>query len=89
MSTARAIAKSLVSAATGGNLRATIALLTFCTKQIGDGEEARVGQAGADDAEILDDFVNREIRRRTAAATSEKSNPETIEIRNPNNETGN
>ena len=39
ISKARAIAKSLVHAAAGGNLRATTALLAFFTKGLGDTDE--------------------------------------------------
>ena len=66
VSKARAIAKSLVRAAIDGNMRATIALLAFCVKNLGDAGEAQDQLATADDAEILNDYIDRELRRRAS-----------------------
>jgi hypothetical protein len=61
---ARAIAKSLVAAAIQGDLRAVTALLAFYAKIPGDRDEQHDLTVSAEDAEIVDDFIDRESRRR-------------------------
>jgi uncharacterized protein DUF5681 len=75
VSKARAIAKSLVRAAVGGNMRATTALLAFFAKTPSDADESTADVAAAEDAEILDDYIGRELRRR-AGNSSATDNPQ-------------
>ena len=62
VSKARAIAKSLVRAAVDGNMRATTALLAFFAKTPSDADEPTADVAAPEDAEILDDYIGRELR---------------------------
>jgi hypothetical protein len=72
ISNARKIARALVQAAVGGNMRATVALLTFTAKQHGDADIVDGPTSG--DAAILEDFLARELRRR-AQESGAKSDP--------------
>jgi Family of unknown function (DUF5681) len=88
ISNARAIAKSLIRAAVNGNLRATTALLAFCAKTSGETDEPTDDLAAPEDAEILDDFIGRELRRRASErdVTADDSPLDSHHERNPNNE---
>jgi Family of unknown function (DUF5681) len=88
ISKARAIAKSLVHAAAGGNLRATTALLAFFTKSLGDTDEPQGQEVAPEDAEIINAYVSRELRRRGNACDidAENSPTKSHEKRNADNE---
>lgn len=77
ISKARAIAKSLVGAAIDGNLRAATVLLALCSKGLGDADDAGDPANVPHDNDILDDYVNREIRRRASehAETNDSTTP--------------
>jgi hypothetical protein len=68
---ARAIAKSIVRAAAGGNMRATTALITLFARDPLDTEHAE--EATPEERGLLDDFVDREVRRRVAESSSNNS----------------
>jgi hypothetical protein len=88
ISQARAIAKSLVHAAAGGNLRATTALLAFFTKNPGDTDEPQGQEVAPEDAEIINAYVSRELLRRSNASNTDADNSPTTspEKRNDDNE---
>jgi len=65
-----AIAKKLVSLAMEGDLRATTAVLSFAA-DIESHDAA--DKEGAQDSEFIDNFVDREIRRRNANAKADGS----------------
>jgi uncharacterized protein DUF5681 len=65
ISKARAIARSLVNAAVSGNIRAASLLLSFCGRFAGDTNELPGQPAVPEDAEILEAYLDRELRRRT------------------------
>jgi hypothetical protein len=73
----RAFIKSLVAAAIKGDMRATNALVSFCTRSLGEGEDEDVKKAPtADDIDIVEAFVTRERkRRRSQEADTEHTNP--------------
>ena len=77
ISKARAIAKSLVHAAAGGNLRATTALLAFFTKSLGDTDEPQGQEVAPEDAEIINAYVSRELRRRSNTCDTDANNSPT------------
>ena len=63
----RAFVKALVAAAIKGDMRATTALVAFCTRAFGNEPEDNQSQSPTpDDLEILAEFVGREVRRRAA-----------------------
>jgi hypothetical protein len=63
----RAFVKALVSAAIRGDMRATSALVSFCTRAFGnEPEDAEPPPPTPDDLEILNEYVGREVRRRAA-----------------------
>jgi Family of unknown function (DUF5681) len=63
----RAFVKALVSAAIRGDMRATTALVSFCTRAFGnDPEDAEPPSPTPDDLEILNEYLGREVRRRAA-----------------------
>jgi hypothetical protein len=74
ISKARAIAKSLVQAAAGGNLRATIALLTFFTKSLGDTDEPQAQEVAPEDAEIINAYESRKLRGRSNTYDTDADN---------------
>ncbi len=74
ISKARAIAKSLVHAAAGGNLRAATALLAFFTKSLGDTDEPQSQEVAPEDAEIINAYVSRELRGRSNAGDTDADN---------------
>jgi len=65
ISKARAIARSLVNTAVGGNMRAVSLLLSFCGRIAGDTNELPGQAADPEDAEILKIHLDRELKRRT------------------------
>jgi uncharacterized protein DUF5681 len=65
ISKARAIAKSLVNAAVGGNLRASALLVSFCGRIAGDTNGLQGQAAEPEDVEILDNYLDRALKRRT------------------------
>jgi len=77
ISKARAIAKSLVRAAAGGNMRATTALLTLFAKGSGDITEPQDQMPTSEDNEILDDYIDREARRRANTCDATAYHPPT------------
>jgi len=77
ISKARAIAKSLVHAAAGGNLRATTALLAFFIKSLGDTDEPQSHEVTPEDAEIINAYESRELRRRSNACDIDADNSPT------------
>ena len=68
---ARAIAKELVRLAIGGDLRAASTVISFCAHCQSDGNEEPDAPTAADLA-VLNDFVEREIRRREVHCASKK-----------------
>lgn len=70
---ARAIAKAMVRAASAGNMRAMTALLSLFSRDAVDSNQP--DEISAEEHALLDDYVEREVRRRTAESSS-KSNPE-------------
>ena len=63
----RAFVKALVAAAIKGDMRAASALVSFCTRAFGnEPEDDHPPSPAPDDIEILDEFVDREVRRRAA-----------------------
>lgn len=61
----RAIAKTLVNAAIGGNMRAMSLYLSFRGRIAGDTNALHGEVAVPEDIEILDNYLDRELRRRT------------------------
>ena len=89
ISKARAIAKFLVRAAVDGNLRAATALLTFCGKQLAAADDGHDPTIATNDADILDDYVNRELRRRAShheVSTADNAQSDQSEQRSDSNE---
>jgi hypothetical protein len=73
----RAFVKALVAAAIKGDMRATSALVSFCTRAFGNEPEDDQPQSPApDDLEILNEFVGREVRRRAAQGADGDSAPQ-------------
>ena len=61
----RALIKALVAAAIKGDMRATTALVSFCTKAFSDKEDDQsITQPDPEDLDILEEFVGRKSRRR-------------------------
>jgi hypothetical protein len=61
----RALVKALVAAAIKGDMRATNALVSFCTKAFGDDEDSQpTTQADPKDVDLLKEFVDRDAKRR-------------------------
>ena len=69
---ARAIAKALVQAAAGGNLRATTTLLSLFARDPVDTQPT--DETTPEDRALLDEFVDRELRRRAGETSS--NNPD-------------
>ena len=67
----RALVKALVAAAIKGDMRATTALVSFCTKAFSDKEdEQSIAQPEPEDLEILEEFIGRESKRRRSKGGS-------------------
>jgi hypothetical protein len=61
----RALVKALVAAAIKGDMRATNALVSFCTKAFGDDEGSQpTTQTDPKDVDLLKEFVDRDAKRR-------------------------
>lgn len=60
----RAFVKALVAAAIKGDMRAAAALVSFCNRSFGKEPDDQAKVPAADDLEILDEYVRREVRRR-------------------------
>jgi hypothetical protein len=73
----RAFIKALVAAAIKGDMRATNALVSFCTKAFGSDEQENdvITAPNPEDLEILEAFVGRERKRRTAKHGGERHSP--------------
>lgn len=70
-----ALVKSLVAAAIHGDMRATNAIVAFSTKMLGgDDDSKNPTRSDADDQDIIDAFVNRELKRNRAKPTPTPSN---------------
>lgn len=70
----RAFIKALVAAAIKGDMRATNALVSFCTRSLGGQTDEDVNTApAADDIDIIEAFVARERKRRRTQAINAKS----------------
>ena len=67
ISKARAIVKVVANAAVGGNMRAVSLLLPYCGRIAGDTNELQSQVAVPEDTEILNNYLDRELRRRTNA----------------------
>jgi hypothetical protein len=64
----RALVKALVAAAIKGDMRAANAIVTFSNKSFAGAEDtAAATDAATDDQDIIDAFVERELKRRRAA----------------------
>jgi hypothetical protein len=60
----RAFVKALVAAAIKGDMRATNALVSFCTRTLSSEEQADITETvSTDDLEIIEAFVQRERKR--------------------------
>lgn len=70
----RAFIKALVAAAIKGDMRATNALVSFCTRSLGseDKEDANAAPI-AEDFDIIEAFVKRERKRHRSKLAEEKS----------------
>jgi hypothetical protein len=70
----RAFIKALVAAAIKGDMRATNALVSFCTRSLGEQVNEDVNPSpAADDIDIIEAFVARERKRRRTQAINAKS----------------
>ena len=70
----RAFIKALVSAAIKGDMRATTALVSFCTRSLGSENEEDVNASpAAEDVAIIEAFDKRERKRQRFKSMEEKS----------------
>jgi hypothetical protein len=70
----RAFIKALVAAAIKGDMRATSALVSFCTRSLGSEDEEDVNASSpAEDIDIIEAFVKRERQRRRSNPMEKKS----------------
>jgi hypothetical protein len=83
----RAILKTLVDEAVGGNMRAIAAVLSFCGRPRSDADE-QSGQERPEDREIVEDLVSRELRRRAenSSATDNQRSSETNDNKEHSND---
>ena len=66
----RALVKALVAAAIKGDMRAANAIVTFSTKSVAGAEDmAPTTDTTTDDQDIIDAFVERELKRRRTATS--------------------
>ena len=75
ISKARAIAKTLLQAAVGGNMRALSVLVSFFARNSSDNTASHDQGAATEDTEILDDYIDRELRRRANGNVSTIETP--------------
>jgi hypothetical protein len=73
ISKSRAIAKTLVNAAVGGNLRAVALLVSLCERTAGDTNDRQGKAAEPEDAEILKNYTDRELSTDGGDANTESS----------------
>ena len=75
----RAFIKALVAAAIKGDMRATNALVSFCTRSLGAQAEEEADPApSAEDIDIIETFLTRERkRRRTEQGNAKPAKPKT------------
>jgi hypothetical protein len=79
----RAFIKALVAAAIKGDMRATSALVSFCSRSLNDQTEKNSDALpAADDIDIIESFVLRERKRRRNIAAVNKSNPQEMKDAN-------
>jgi hypothetical protein len=70
----RAFIKALVAAAIKGDMRATNALVSFCTRSLGGQADEDVNPApAAEDIDIIEAFVTRERKRRRTQEINARS----------------
>jgi len=74
MTKARAIARELLRLAMGGDLRAAT-IVVSCAGRLSNSDEP-IQETTPDDVALIDDFVEREIRRRAADSKSEDQSHE-------------
>lgn len=68
----RAMVKSLVAAAVQGDVRATTALVALCARVFAESEKAsNVDDLSTTDTQILNEFVDREVKRRGRNQTNQ------------------
>ena len=80
----RAMVKSLVAAAVSGEVRATTALVSLCARLFIDTKDPDRSEALSEtDAKILDNFVDRELMRRSGKPARSTSSNTTLK---PNGE---
>jgi hypothetical protein len=65
---AHAIANALVGLAAAGNIRAITALLNVCVKQLAADSDEPITESA--DADLVDEYIDREIRRRSIEGES-------------------
>lgn len=71
----RAFIKALVAAAIKGDMRATNALVSFCTRSYGEKtDEVRDSLPAAGDADIIEAYLARERKRRRNTAGHKRPN---------------
>ena len=72
----RALVKALVAAAIKGDMRAANAIVTFSTKSLaGADDTVPPTDATPDDQDIIDAFVERELKRRRPATGGSTTSP--------------
>ncbi len=59
----RAFIKALVAAAIKGDMRATSALVSFCTRTLGSEDKTDAAEASTEDLDIIEAFVEHERKR--------------------------
>jgi hypothetical protein len=58
-------------------MRAVSVLVTFCARNSGGTNEPQDQLAASNDTEILEDYIDRELRRRTNSADANVDNSQT------------
>jgi hypothetical protein len=72
----RALVKALVAAAIKGDMRAANAIVTFSTKSLAGAEDtASTTDTTTDDQDIIDAFVERELKRRRTTTSDSTATP--------------
>ena len=71
----RALVKALVAAAIKGDMRAANAIVTFSTKYLAGAEDTAPATSTTDDQDIIDAFVERELKRRRPATSGSTASP--------------